>query len=136
MRNKSGFTLIELLIIVVLMGIMAAIAIPRFSSNQRAAYTTAQKIVSDLRYTRSLAISSGYSYYLQFTKVNGSWQYAISDNLEDTRDIPVKTCTPSTNTFTFNYLGVCNTGTVTLYDGVETNTVTVVGMTGNASVEP
>ena len=45
--NKRGFTLIELLIVVVIIGILAAIAIPKFANTKEKAYIASMK--SDLR---------------------------------------------------------------------------------------
>jgi len=47
MSRKRGFTLIELLIVVVVIGILAAFAIPKFQSTKGKAYTSSLR--SDLR---------------------------------------------------------------------------------------
>jgi prepilin-type N-terminal cleavage/methylation domain-containing protein len=47
LSNKKGFTLIELLIVVVIIGILAAIAIPKFANTKEKAYIASMK--SDLR---------------------------------------------------------------------------------------
>ena len=63
MQNRKGFTLIELLIVVVIIGILAAIAIPKFANTKEKAYLAAMK--SDLRNlaTAQEAYLSDYTVY-------------------------------------------------------------------------
>ncbi len=65
LRNKKGVTLIELLIVVVIIGILAAIAIPKFANTKEKAYVATMK--SDLRnlatYEESYAADSAGQYF-------------------------------------------------------------------------
>jgi prepilin-type N-terminal cleavage/methylation domain-containing protein len=65
-RNREGFTLIELLIVVVIIGILAAIALPKFGQTREAAYYTTLK--ADLNNLRS----AQEMYY----QTQGAFEYA------------------------------------------------------------
>jgi len=68
-KRREGFTLIELLIVVVIIGILAAIAIPKFGATREKAYVSAMK--SDLRNLQSAQemyyASHNYQYLQQGT---------------------------------------------------------------------
>ncbi|MBL0170246.1 MAG: prepilin-type N-terminal cleavage/methylation domain-containing protein [Gemmatimonadaceae bacterium] len=54
-RRRMAFTMIELLVVIVILGVLAAIALPRFADSKRKAYLAAMK--SDLRNVVSAAES-------------------------------------------------------------------------------
>ncbi len=118
--NRKGFTLIELLIVVVIIGILAAIAIPKFANTKEKAYIASMK--SDLRNF----VTAEEAYFADSLKYTGS-----------------SSCTPTPGSATFctttgNYLG---TPTVTS-DGWTVNvtsqntTKTCSVFIGNTTIAP
>ena len=74
--NNKGFTLIELLIVVVIIGILAAIAIPKFSATREKAYFAAMK--SDLKNLASQQ-EIYYSDHYTYTGVAADLGYVNSE---------------------------------------------------------
>jgi type IV pilus assembly protein PilA len=54
-RNQKGFTLVELLIVIAIIGILAAIAIPQFSTYRKKAYDSAALSDAKNAYTAAQA---------------------------------------------------------------------------------
>ena len=75
MLNRKGFTLIELLIVVVIIGILAAIAIPKFANTKEKAYLATMK--SDLRNLLT-AQEAYFGDYTAYTTALPATMYATS----------------------------------------------------------
>ncbi len=78
MFNRKGFTLIELLIVVVIIGILAAIAIPKFAATKDKAKLASIK--TDLRnyMTAQEAYFSDYQTYGSFANVQTASNFTLS----------------------------------------------------------
>ena len=92
--NRKGFTLIELLIVVVIIGILAAVAIPKFSNTKEKAYVASMK--SDLKNLVStqesyFADNNAYGAQAPITDQAGAYKYSPSQG--NTVTIGVATAT-------------------------------------------
>ena len=81
MRDRDSFTLTELLIVVVIIGILASIAIPKFSSTREKAYFAAMK--SDLKNLASQQ-EIYYSDTYEYTNVVVSLGHVSSSGVNST----------------------------------------------------
>jgi prepilin-type N-terminal cleavage/methylation domain-containing protein len=81
LRNRKGFTLIELLIVVVIIGILAAIAIPKFASTKQKAYMAAMK--SDLKnfVTAEESYFADFNQYGTYGNVNGAGLFTATTDV-------------------------------------------------------
>jgi type II secretory pathway pseudopilin PulG len=148
-KNRTGYSLIELVIIVVLLGIIAAIAVPRLNFSAVSGQKTealARKIVTDLRRARRLAITdaavntSGFA--LNMTGDAPYIGYEI-ENLQTSETIdsqaidPDISCSGGEN-FQFGPLGNLKAGSemqLIISDSGKTFTITITPATGTVECE-
>jgi prepilin-type N-terminal cleavage/methylation domain-containing protein len=75
MRHRRAFTLVEVLIVVVIIGIAAAIIVPQISHrDDLKAAAAARVVVGDLLYAQNLAITRQEAHYLVFNVSNQTYQ--------------------------------------------------------------
>jgi prepilin-type N-terminal cleavage/methylation domain-containing protein len=151
-RVNQAFTLIEIMIVVVIIGIAAAMAVPMISSGASFQIRSAgNEVAADLEYAKSMAISRGRPYSVVFNTSTASYQIKDSSGNVVTPpgrksttafgagtrldSVAINSVSFTSGTVTFDYLGSPNAGgTVQLLAGVLTKTVTVEPVTGFISV--
>ena len=75
MRKANGFTLIELIIVVVIIGILASIAIPKFGNTKEKAYVAGMK--ADLR-NMVTAQEAYFADWVTYASVTTNLSYNVS----------------------------------------------------------
>jgi type IV pilus assembly protein PilA len=78
LRNRKGFTLIELLIVVVIIGILAAIAIPKFAATKDKAKLASVKTDVRNSETAEEAYFSDYATYGTYAQLQTASNFSLS----------------------------------------------------------
>ena len=74
-RLGRGFTLVELLVVIILIGIAAAVVVPRMAQSSDVQVISAARILAaDLQYAQNLAISSQKAVTVEFDAAADSYQ--------------------------------------------------------------
>ena len=139
---QKGFTLMELMIVLALMAIMAAIAIPNYRSymTQNRLNGAARMVMTDLMQARSLAATenvrfkvtiSGNTYTMSRIESDNSETQRLSRNIQDEYFDVTMT---SNQNFVFQTNGTAAAGTVTLTNPRGTRSV-VVSTAGRVRIE-
>lgn len=164
-RHPNGFTLIELVVLVVIISILAFVLITKFSFTASNLMNARVRLMSDVRYIQSLAVSRGAIYGIEFNPAAETYSLyvgtpttKIKDPMKPTTDFVVDYTTATefsgvdmvsagfngTTRLEFNWQGVpldsghnplASDGTVVLATQSGTTTVRVTLQTGRVSYQ-
>lgn len=108
--HTEGFSMIELIMVIVIMGITMAIALPKFTAvTEVDLYSTARQVKSDIRYTQELAMSKYRKTTITFGSGNDTYTITSSGPTQ-TKQLPPR------SKATFNAEGSGTTSLVYIFN--------------------
>jgi prepilin-type N-terminal cleavage/methylation domain-containing protein len=69
-KSSKGFTLIEMIAILLILGLVAAFAVPRWTARTTNLYAQTNNLLNDIRYTQNLAMTQGQRYRINLMAPN------------------------------------------------------------------
>jgi len=142
-KNNHGFTILEIAAVLVVIGILIAVAVSRITATGNELYTERDLLKSNLRFVQFRALSnntdaattwgisfSGGSYKLQKNGADTTVYFPSDNDATHTLTGNVTVSIPSS--VTYNYWGSPGTAdiTVTLNQGTQTTSFTITRSTG------
>ena len=141
LRCQAGFSMIELISVLLILGIMAALAAPSFNTGGFAVATAAQTIETDLRMVQEIAMTRNPtgSIGIDFTASPNSYTITDPSNMfSETRALPDGVTIASGSNITFNKYGepVIATASVDIQiaEGSLVKIITVAQHTGQVTI--
>jgi MSHA pilin protein MshC len=77
--RSPGFTLIELIVVMLVLGILTAVFVPRSNNPAIILSTQAEQLAADIRYVQSLAMTQGQRYRINFFPATSPPSYKFTD---------------------------------------------------------
>jgi MSHA pilin protein MshC len=151
--SSSGFTIVELVVVIVLLGILATFAVPRFFSKQPfSARGYSDELASAFRYAQKVAVASGCDVSISIDTsgysaaqralsgstcaTSGAWPVPVrrSDNSDLSGNAPNSVTVDTPVTIIFSSSGAVR-GTAPAPIAIGPHTISVDAMTGVVSVQ-
>ena len=128
LKTNKGFTLIELMIVVAIIGILAAIAVPNFQSYQAKARQSEAKISLGTIHSQEVAFNAEYGGYITALDAIG---YISSTDAGTESGVLDKSTAAGTRYYTVGWKGTAALATTIVPSGVIANIVTFVRNKGS-----
>lgn len=147
LRNKAGFTMIELVIVIILVGILAAVVAPKINTDAGQVPPAADIVASDVQYTQMYAMTNNTSACITLATGAATYNYAgawaggvcTGGTARDLAVVGPNVTVSAGQTLAFNSLGepygLAAPATITVANGAATKSIVVNAYTGKVTVQ-